>query len=312
MVAALALALSSGGPAFAVPICVVGGGVPGLEPGPLGDAVAIEARKAGLEATFLAPSTQGECPRDESMVRAAVVPDVGLRIEAAGGSGLVQLTTLEPVDRAGEAARLLVLAAASGLQALPPLLDEDASVVLPGRPDAPPAPGAPVRVLAGAGVRYGFQPGPSEHVGGLDVNVGASFLDEQLAVCLAAAFEWPRDLQVANVSATVLAAEAAARIRGALRLEPFLLAAAVEGGVQWRTLSAESPVRRSGMQDQSVAALIGGEVELAWMLGDTLRLSLVAQGRAYVGGTTYVWLGQTVYEAPDAAVGGAVRVGAIF
>lgn len=285
------------GQASAADICVTRQGEPaGLEADALREAVALEARKAGGDVRV----TEG-CAGDDALVVSIGDGAVVMVRDRGTPPMAVTLGDVAPLDRAREAARVLVALALAPPQG--PLLDPDA-------PLAPADEAGPAVVLeAGAAWRSTLREGGDRGV--VEALVGVALLGERLLVGVEGAWEWPAATGGSDVDASVTAGDVLATVRGGAAVGPVLLRGGVAGGAQWRTVDAASAERRTGESTTSSAGVLAAELEVTLPL-PPVRLGLLASGRLYVGGESYTWLGRPVYEAPDGALGLALRLGAAF
>lgn len=295
----VSLVLLSASPAKGLEVCVTrSGGPTDVDLASLRDALALEARKAGIEVEL---TEADPCPPGHL----AVVVGAGVSVRDGAGLRVLDLADVAPLDRAQEIARALVeLAQAPGAA---PLLDPGAPLALPRTPPA----AAPVVLLVvegGPGWRATL--GPGGHVGAVEALVAAALLGERLLVGVEGAWEWPAT-SGDDVVTTVTSGEVLALVRGGARAGPLLLRGGLAGGAQWRTLDASSRARRGEASSTSTAGVLAAELELTVPVGP-VRLGLLASGRVYLGGESYRWLGRTVWAAPDGALGLGARVGAAF
>lgn len=294
----LSLVLLSASPARGLGVCVSrSGGATDVDLASLRDALALEARKAGID---LELTEADPCPPGH----VAVVVGAGVAVRDGAGLRVLDLAGVAPIDRAQEVARALVELAQAPSGAL---LDPGAPLVLPRTTPAA-APVALLVVEGGLGWRATL--GPSGHVGAVEALVGAALLGERLLVGVEGAWEWPVT-SGDDVVTTVTSGEVLALIRGGAPVGPIFLRGGLAGGAQWRTLGASNPERRGEASSASTVGVLAAELELAVPVGP-LRLGLLASGRVYLGGESYRWLGRAVWAAPDGALGLGARVGAAF
>lgn len=287
------------------PICVVRAGTPGgLEAQALADAVALEARKASAALTLVESATCGPG------VMATIGPDARLVVRDRGGvERTLALGNVAPLDRAREAARTLVTLALTPPGQVP-LLDPDTPLVAP-REAEPAAEPPDVAFVLEAGPAWRNTLRAGGDLGAVEGLVGVALLGQRLLVGVEGGWEWPVTSTDGGVEATVSAGEVLGVVRGGAPVGPLVLRGGVAGGVQWRSIEASAPSRRDAAGTTSTAGVVAAEAELTWPIGP-IHVGVLASARLYVGGESYTWLGQTVWQAPDGAAGLALRVGAGF
>jgi hypothetical protein len=192
-----------------------------------------------------------------------------------------------------------------------PLLDPDAPIEAPvavARVGDSPSATAETRVVLEAGASWRNTLAPGGDRGAVEALAGVALFGERMLVGVEGGFEWPVSASSAGVETTVMAGDVLAVVRAGAPVGPFVLRGGLAGGAQWRTIEAAAPARRDASEGRAAAGVLAAELEATWLVGP-LRVGAVASGRLYLGGESYRWLGQTVWEAPDGAVGLGVRVG---
>ncbi len=275
----------------------------------LAEAFALERRKAGGDVedgpTLVEVAARAACP--EKAVLVATLDAEGLR--AGEREFLVQ--AIDPRDRPGEVARVLVAWALDAARdaAPDPLLDPRGRLALPVVVPRT------WRVVLGAGTtwRNTFQAGSDR--GAIEGELGLAWWDERFVVALEGGWEWPRETANAGVTTTTSAGALLLAVRGGGPIGPggaagpVILRAGVAGGLEWRQIQAEVATRIRAGSARSTAGILAAELEGTVRVTDALRVGLLIEGRFYLGGESYNWLGERFWTAPDGALSVGLRVG---
>ena len=307
--------------------CVVPAGrVEGIETDALVASLAVELRKAGLNAEAVAMDD----PRCVSAARRAgtsalVVfgrkPDSAV-VMTGGRRQDVPLSDVIPINRVDVLARFAaaVIAGVAGSDDPQPLVDNGRALALP----------APSKATAGTSTLErvatpGVAPSPREAApttGGAFVALGLR-LDRELDTDVASpAFELRAGMATLNRRLETGLAFAALpqhragvgdlKIRrSALELRAFgswgfeigriTLGAGLYAGWQWRDLRVEALQSAGDLPADSGAALAGGGIELGLPLDEEIRVRVEAGARAYSNSGEHRAEGHVVYRRPRAA-----------
>jgi len=170
-----------------------------------------------------------------------------------------------------------------------------------------------VRGVMMLGGRYDYQPGPSLHLGSVELAFSAAMLSERLEVGILAAYEPTRGIPGDAVpDAGVQSVPLSLFVRGGLLFSPVLVRLGVGVGIEWRRISFTEPVPSGERSKSAVLPILDGELEAVVLLPRSLRLSAAFTVRGFLKGTKYEWQGLTVYEPPRYSVGAALRLGFVF
>lgn len=318
----MAVALGTSAWASAQPrasVCLVRGiDIPGLEPGALDSALELETRKWGVALDQQTAGSTEDCPEptaESTRVTIEFGPESTVRIRfARGGARSFDLSPTSPLDRARVVAQAVVAAVPGQAPSAPPRIVEDRLLFPLDRP----APRGsmprrqPVQGYAQVGCSYGYQARPALHVIGAEVEAGAAFFDERLAVGLGVGWQPKRPLEAAAMSASIQSVPAFAMLRGGWKVAPVLFRAGLIAGAEWRQVAYRPPSRLRQRFENSWAMVLGGEIELAFLLTRSFRLAIAAFGRGYIGGASFAWDGLPILDAPGSSFGAAIRFGAVF
>lgn len=275
----------------------------------LAEAFALERRKADVdvedEPTLVEVAARAACP--EKAVLVATLDAEGLR----AGEREFLVRAIDPRDRPGEVARVLVAWALDAARdaAPDPLLDPHGRLALPVV-----VPRA-WRVLLGAGATWRNTFQTESHRGAIEGTLGLAWWDERLLVALEGGWEWPREVTARGVTTTASAGALLLAVRGGGSIGPggtagpVILRAGLAGGVEWRQILAEVATRIRAGSARSTAAIVAAQLEGTVRVTDALRVGLLVEGRFFLGGESYHWLGQGVWTAPGGALSVGLRVG---
>lgn len=287
----------------------------GLESDPFNDALGLEQRKARLPFNRVVVTKPENCP-GRSTTTGAVATVAGLKIHFDGPEGTVppfDAGSLDPMDRAHEAARWIVLLFAAQLRGERGPVDS----FIFAEPDPEPStlPGirkAGVQAELAVGGLYEFQPGPALHLGTMEISGGVSLLEERLVVGLRLGYQPAVQIQGNQFPVLVQSIPLSLFVKGGWLVEPVLIRLGLGIGLDWRRFALEAPQPVGDQVRSHLAATLAGELEAVVRLPESVRLSLAASVRGFLGGTAYQWEGQTVYESPRYSVGAVLRLGYLF
>jgi len=322
VVSAAVIVVMPAAPVLAGPrgtVCVVHlGAVPGLSPEAVRVAMTVEERKRAVEVRHVEARTPGDCGAGAGEPVVTLVVGGGsplALIDASGAARTFDLSAVEPTERAQEAARR-ALAELRG-----PGAGETVHLVEPGArfpspPQAPPTVPAPrsagLRGYLSLAGMYSYALGPDLHAGGIEAEGGVAMFSERLAVGVAASWAPWRSGSAGGATWQATTGDVLAMLRGGLTAGAFLLRAGIGGGVEWRRVEVLPDTRIGSTTGTDVAAVVAGEVEALACVGTVFRVGLGVGVRGFIGGTSYLWQGDTVWEAPRIAVIAALRLGAAF
>jgi hypothetical protein len=325
---ALVLALAREAPAdppAALALCIrVVAPVSGLDaPALLAECEAVGA-KWGVRCVAACPAADP----GPGQVVVAVGPGDTAVLSSASGDARVDVSRLDPRDRAQDVARLalaLHVSAAGGppspvvepglaapLRAAPPdavppdAAPPDAAMLVPQVPRIAASP----RFHALAGVTAAYQRSSSPFAWRVEVEPGLALFGERLLIAVRAGWQPPADLSGSAVPARWQAVPVTAGLRGGFRVGMARLRAGVAGGVEWRRIEARPSGRPAPTPRTDAAGVLDGEVEAIFAPIRVLRVGVSLTVRGYVGGDSYAWNGDTVLDAPGLSVGLGLRVGA--
>ncbi len=286
----------------------------------LADAIRLEARRTHADVAVRVIGPAAPCPtRGRVLVR---VTD-GLNSLVSGGGRSIEV----PLGALGVHERVPELAWAVIDFGVPPedlaeaveLVDTDGDVWVPEPPttdvaasrEQPLPDGGPrtVGIELWTEGGYGFQPDGAAHRGSVGGEVSVALLDGRLAFGVAGGYQAAATRNVGDVSVAAGSGELLGVARGGLPLGPVLLRLGLHAGWQWRTIEASSAARFDELHASSGAAVIGGDLEVAWEATEWLRLGAAVRGRGYLGGSEYTFAGALVQPAPAGEVGVVLRVG---
>ncbi len=277
-------------------------------------ALVIERRKAGIDTGWVFRDAAGGCPSGGSEPsprlevgthRARLVQGERVRLD-------FPIHSVPAPDRPAEIARRAFCVLGDAVASTPVPLGDGA---FPGiRAAGSRAGGRPggTTGYATVGGRYGWQKGPGLHLGGIEIEAGAAWLDERLSVGLEAGFLPRRQARTAPVDSSVESVPLVAMVRGGVRLRPFLLRLGAGVGVEWRRVQIRLAAYEATRSDASWLPVLDGEVEAVLRLAGRFRLALAATLRGYPKGTRYAWNGFPAFEPPVLMAGAVLRLGLSF
>jgi hypothetical protein len=311
------LVLTAAPPASAAFLCIVRvAPVPGLEPGVLDSALALERRKWDLAFDQVESANLEACPAaltGEPRTVLVIGPGAtGRLLDASGTPRFVDLETTAPGERASELARFTLALMPSPRTASPTALVPGP---VPGHSRIPaeatmPPPRAALSGYVEAGGWYAWQREPRIHAAGLSIETGVAAFDERLLAGLRVGYQTPAD--IAGGGSRVQAVPVTVVVHGGFRWTAALLRLVLEAGLEWRRIEVEPSAWAGSVSDRSLAGVLGGEVEAVFPVSENLRIGVAVTARGYVGGPSLAWNGEQVYRAPSLAVGAAVRLGGVF
>lgn len=293
----------SGAGSLAILCLVFQNPVPGLEEGPLTDALGLAVRKKGTPFNRVVSTEPERCP-GRGTTTGAVVVVAGDRVFFDGPDGTAtpfDAGHLEPIDRSREVAHWIVSLFVSQLYG------ERVPMV-----DFPLVDGNRVIGILTVGGLYEYQPGPGLHLGAVELSGGVSLFDERLLVGIRIGYQ-PR-VERTGVSATsrIQSLPVSLLVRGGWLFEPVLLRIGIGAGLEWRRFSYSASATVGNGVRTSVLPTLEGELEALVRLPRSLRLSLAGLIRGFLGGQGFTLQGENLYEAPRYSVGAVLRFGFVF
>ena len=301
------------------PLCVVRlAVVPGLAPEDLGPTLLLEQRKRGAAWETVEVPDASDCPPTAGLILVLLPPAMvefrpgaGPLPPAGPGEGIrVDLSPVDPLDRAGEVAR--IVASNLGEPRTPvPMVEAEVASLAPGAASLPTGAATRAGYFRLGGV-WAWASGPDVHGAGVDIEAGASLFRERLEVGLRIGWEPPRNAATPAGTRRAQAVPIVAAIRGGVGLGRVRLLAGLAAGIEWRHFELQPATRFGRMSRDSVAGMLEGSIEGALAAWGPLRVALAGIFRGYIGGPSFAWNGRSAWEAPAWSAGLALRVGAVF